>query len=140
MDATAYAGHLRRDGFALADAAEGDLGRAVPSCPGWDLAQLVWHTGEVHHFWEQIASRRLRDRREATAPERPATGELLEWFRSGTERLAETLEHADPAERVWTWAPQKDIAFIQRRNARISPATRALMTLAEQHLTSLTSQ
>jgi LysR family transcriptional regulator, cyn operon transcriptional activator len=30
-------------------------------------------------------------------------------------------------------------AFIQRRNARLSPATRALMTLAEQHLTSLAS-
>jgi DNA-binding transcriptional LysR family regulator len=28
-------------------------------------------------------------------------------------------------------------AFIQRRNARLSPATRALMTLAEQHLTRL---
>jgi hypothetical protein len=28
-------------------------------------------------------------------------------------------------------------AFIRRRNSRISPATRALMTLAEHHLTSL---
>jgi hypothetical protein len=28
-------------------------------------------------------------------------------------------------------------AFIHRRKARLSPATRALMTLAEQHLTSL---
>jgi DNA-binding transcriptional LysR family regulator len=31
-------------------------------------------------------------------------------------------------------------AFIQRRNARLSPATRALMTLAEQHLTSLVNR
>jgi DNA-binding transcriptional LysR family regulator len=30
-------------------------------------------------------------------------------------------------------------AFIQRRNARLSPATRALMTLAEQHLSALRS-
>ena len=29
-------------------------------------------------------------------------------------------------------------AFIRRRNARLSPATRALMTLAEQHLSSIT--
>jgi len=28
-------------------------------------------------------------------------------------------------------------AFIRRRNARLSPATRALMTLAEQHLMAL---
>jgi DNA-binding transcriptional LysR family regulator len=31
----------------------------------------------------------------------------------------------------------EDFAFIRRRNARLSPATRALMTLAEQHLTAL---
>jgi DNA-binding transcriptional LysR family regulator len=31
-------------------------------------------------------------------------------------------------------------AFIQRRNSRLSPATRALMTLAEQHLASLRSR
>jgi LysR family transcriptional regulator, cyn operon transcriptional activator len=31
-------------------------------------------------------------------------------------------------------------AFIQRRNARLSPATRALMTLAEQYLASLTGR
>jgi LysR family cyn operon transcriptional activator len=33
----------------------------------------------------------------------------------------------------------EDFAFIQRRNTRLSPATRALMTLAEQHLASLSS-
>jgi hypothetical protein len=31
-------------------------------------------------------------------------------------------------------------AFIQRRNARLSPATRALMTLAEQHITDLSGR
>ena len=33
----------------------------------------------------------------------------------------------------------EDFAFIRRRNTRLSPATRALMTLAEQHLASLAS-
>jgi DNA-binding transcriptional LysR family regulator len=34
----------------------------------------------------------------------------------------------------------ESFAFIQRRNARVSPATRALMTLAEQHLEMLTRE
>ena len=32
---------------------------------------------------------------------------------------------------------RETFAFIQRRNARLSPATRALMTLAEEHLARL---
>ena len=41
------------------------------------------------------------------------------------------------------WAPMdpplyETFAFIQRRNTRLSPATRALMTLAEEHLAVLT--
>ena len=118
MDAHAYAAHLRRDGFQLADASEGNLERPVPACPGWDVAELVWHIGEVHHFWREVAARALQDPRGYERPARPPNAELLEWFRRGVESLAETLEHADPDQRVWTWAPQKDVAFIQRRMAQ----------------------
>ena len=118
MDAATYADHLRRDGFALADAAEGHLETQVPGCPDWDVAELVWHTGEVHHFWQEVANRGLQDPREAAEARRPPGEELLEWFRKGVERLAETLQYADASRAVWTWAPQKDVAFIQRRMAQ----------------------
>ena len=118
VDARAYAAHLRRDGFDLAGAAEGHLDRPVAACPGWDLAELVWHTGEVHHFWREVVARGLQDPAGSEIPARPSDTALTEWLRRGVESLAETLEHADPHQRVWTWAPQKDIAFVQRRMAQ----------------------
>ncbi|MFN2488502.1 MAG: maleylpyruvate isomerase family mycothiol-dependent enzyme [Actinomycetota bacterium] len=118
MDAKAYAHHLRRDGFQLADVAEGHLDATVPSCPDWKVADLVWHTGEVHDFWGQVAAKGLQDRHEARAPERPSDLELLSWFREGVERLAEILQNTDPAREVWTWSSQKNVGFVQRRMAQ----------------------
>jgi DNA-binding transcriptional LysR family regulator len=58
-----------------------------------------------------------------------------------TRALLEALGYRDRLAAVSLNPPlHETFAFIQRRNARISPATRALMTRAEQHLTSLTSQ
>jgi uncharacterized protein (TIGR03083 family) len=113
-----YADALRRDGDALAAAADGNLELPVPSCPGWDVAGLVWHTGEVHHFWGQVASRRLQRHDDAEPTARPPDEALVEWFRDGVKRLGDVLRNADPTAAVWTWAPQKDIAFIQRRMAQ----------------------
>jgi uncharacterized protein (TIGR03083 family) len=118
VDVRSYTDHLRRDGFALAHAAEGRLGDSVPSCPEWNVADLVWHTGEVHHFWGEIAGRGLRDYHDVRRTERPDDAELLDWFREGVERLAEMLGTADPETEVWTWSPQHDIAWIQRRMAQ----------------------
>ncbi len=118
VDPQAYTDHLRRDGFALADAAEGALGARVPPCPEWNLSELVWHTGAVHDFWGQIARGGLQDPHEARRVERPPDTDLLEWFRRGVERLAEIIETTDPERAVWTWSAQKDVAFIRRRMAQ----------------------
>lgn len=118
MDRHDYLAAIERDGFALARAAQGNLDASVPPCPGWSVADLVWHTGEVHHFWEDVARRRLQDRREAEEPSRPSDKDLVDWYRAGVGHLLETLEAADPSTPVWTWAPRKDIAFIVRRMAQ----------------------
>jgi uncharacterized protein (TIGR03083 family) len=118
LQTSAYLEALRSDGAALARAARGDLGAPVGSCPGWDVAELVWHTAEVHSFWRQIAERSLQDFHDVERVARPGDEELVDSFERGVERLAEVLERADPAGRVWTWAPQKDVAFIQRRMAQ----------------------
>ena len=58
-----------------------------------------------------------------------------------TRALVDVLGYRDRLATVALDPPlHETFAFIQRRNARLSPATRALMTLAEQHLTSLTSR
>jgi uncharacterized protein (TIGR03083 family) len=106
---------LRREGARLAAAAT-DLTMPVPSCPEWTVADLVWHTAEVHDFWRQIASGAEPEAR--VEPERPTDGELLKWYSDGFEEVAELLGALDPAKPAWTWSSQRNVGFIQRRIAQ----------------------
>jgi DNA-binding transcriptional LysR family regulator len=55
-----------------------------------------------------------------------------------TGALLDTLGYRDRLRAVPLEPPMHEaFAFIRRRNTRLSPATRALMTLAEQHLSSI---
>jgi uncharacterized protein (TIGR03083 family) len=130
MDPKEYIAALRREGAALAVAAQGRLGAPVPSCPEWNMSELVWHMGYVHHFWKEIAARRLQDPEGLERPPRPSDDELLAWFADGVEQTAAVLEALDPATPVWTWAPQHDVAFIQRRMAQETAVHRVDAQLA----------
>lgn len=120
MDTDELVGALWRDGLALADAAEeAGLGAAVPSCPGWTVADLVWHTGEVHLFWRTVVAERWTDPSHYVEPERPLGDELVAWYREGVQRTVETLRSADPLAAVWTWAPRGgSVGWVQRRMAQ----------------------
>jgi hypothetical protein len=79
------AGHivaLRRDSNRIASAAEGRLDRIVPSCPGWLVADLVWHVGIVHMFWQMVARGALSGPEAWSEPDRPTNDDLLAWFRT----------------------------------------------------------
>jgi uncharacterized protein (TIGR03083 family) len=112
-----YISAIRRDAEALADAAEDNLRLRVPACPDWSVADLVWHTGEVHHFWSSIAEGLLQDRRDVSPVSRPPDADLIPWFRQKSWVIADVLDRTDPSARVWTWAAQKDVGFIRRRMA-----------------------
>ena len=115
-----YPGAVRRDGLALAAAAEtGGPSAPIVGCPGWDLAELVWHLTEVHYFWAEIVARQLRDPRTVAPLERPERyPALLARYRTGVERLAHVLAAADPATPLWTWSHQKDAGFVIRHQAQ----------------------
>ncbi len=117
MDRAFYLESTRRDGSVLAEAAEGNLTRRVPSCPDWAVADLVWHTGEVHRFWTTVAERRVADPNEVEEITRPADDEVIAWYRAGLDHLLAVLAGLDPQTSVWTWAPQKNVGFIVRRMA-----------------------
>jgi uncharacterized protein (TIGR03083 family) len=130
MEPKEYVAALRREGAALAAAAEGRLESTVPSCPEWTVADLVWHVGNVHHFWREVTERRLQDPEAVTRPPRPSDGELVGWFASGVEQAAAVLESTDPMTPVWTWAPRRDVGFIQRRMAQETAVHRVDAELA----------
>jgi len=115
-----------------------DLAARVPSCPDWNLAQLLRHVGGVHRWIEEIVRTR------ATGPasdegarqlsgrvdENPAV--LAEWLTEGAARLAATLREAGPDAPVWTPVPRGPAtpAFYARRMAHETAIHRADATLA----------
>jgi uncharacterized protein (TIGR03083 family) len=51
-------------------------------------------------------------------PARRPDEELLGYLAAQNAELETVLAGADPAARVWTWAPQQDVAFVLRRQAQ----------------------
>ena len=123
MRATDHLATLQHADRRFADAAtEAVLARGwrapVPGCPGWSLADLVWHLAEVQHFWAWVVRTRASDPSAYAAPQRHPDDELLGYLDAQSAELETALAGADPAERVWTWAPQQDVAFVLRRQAQ----------------------
>ena len=111
-----YMGSLQRDCAEMAEVATGSMDAPVPGCPDWDVRKLLKHAGLVLHFWTEIAENQLQDRRDVRRGRAPDEDEmLLTWFNEVSNHSAEVLGAADPATQVWTWAPRKDVGFIQRR-------------------------
>ena len=103
----------------LADAARDNLDAEVEHCPGWRVADLVWHVTEVHWFWKTIAAGTLQQPPdEALRPQREPVERLVPAFLAGAADLVDTLRAADQSAAVWTWAPQRDIAFITRHQVQ----------------------
>ena len=120
MELSGYLPVLRRVDARFADvAAEAVLARGwaapVPGCPGWTLADLVWHLASVQHFWAWVVRSRAADPGGYAGPDRRPDDELLAWAGARSADLETALHGADPAERVWTWAPRQDVAFVLRR-------------------------
>jgi uncharacterized protein (TIGR03083 family) len=90
----------------------------VSGCPGWTLADLVWHLAEVQHFWTWVVRTRAQDPSAYVAPVRHPVDELLGYGMAQSAELEAVLAGADPSERVWTWAPRQDVGFVLRRQTQ----------------------
>jgi uncharacterized protein (TIGR03083 family) len=112
-----YLSSLANDGEKFAQAAEKDLGAEVPSCPGWTAAELVWHLTEAHYFWRSIAEGALQDYKQVDDIPRPPDHELVDMYRSNLALTVDVLRRTDRETSVWTWSPEKNVAWIRRRMA-----------------------
>jgi uncharacterized protein (TIGR03083 family) len=109
-----YTKNLRADGDKMARAAARDLDAHVPSCPEWNVAKLVIHTGQ-HHRWVANAVRGG-----GAEPERPGKpglrgDDLIEWFRSGWQKLADLLDASADETPAWSWSGDNRVGFWRRR-------------------------
>jgi hypothetical protein len=87
-----HLGALVRSGAALGEAAAAaGLDARVPTCPAWDVTELVVHQGMVHRW----AAANLRGERDhdtaASQAEGKAAATLLDWYSALVETSAEPV-------------------------------------------------
>jgi uncharacterized protein (TIGR03083 family) len=118
METAEFIATLRREGVRLADAARSaGLDAPVPPCPGWQVRDLLAHTGAVHRWATgYVVERRMR--REPWDPTAPGDPELVDWYRGTHERLTDALAAAPTDLDCWYFlAATSPLAFWARRQA-----------------------
>jgi uncharacterized protein (TIGR03083 family) len=108
----------------MATAAErAGLGAPVPSCPGWQVRDLLRHQGFVHRWAGRFVREGLLDpvpepsEAEMLAAD-PPDPQLLDWFRVGHADLTDALRSASADLQCWTFLPAPSpLAFWARRQA-----------------------
>lgn len=119
METSDFLSALARDGVAFADAcAAAGLGTPVQACPGWSVADLLWHLSEVHHFWRTIVGDQRDTWEGYEQPPRPADGDLDAFYRAGLAVTLQVLGAAHPEQPNWTWASDNSAGFVIRRMAQ----------------------
>ena len=115
-----YLGHLARESALFGHAIDGAARDApVPPCPSWTADDLLWHLGEVQWFWGTIVRERTDAQgAEAAKPARPeGRAALMDFYLSASAALGSALAAARPEDPAWTWAEDKTVGFIIRRQA-----------------------
>lgn len=103
MEVSDHLAALQHDGDLLGAAAEqAGLTAAVPSCPSWQVRDLLRHIGYVHRW----AAGYVVEQRKERLPDRPGEPELLaggppdtgllDWYRAGHAALVTALTEAAP--------------------------------------------
>ncbi|GGS08262.1 hypothetical protein GCM10010252_54170 [Streptomyces aureoverticillatus] len=119
METAEYIEILDREGTLTADAAEGaGLDAAVPTCPGWQVRDLLRHTGMVHRWAAGFVADAQPTFRPWQEPGELDGAALHDWFREGHAQLVATLRGAPADVQCWTFLPAPSpLAFWARRQA-----------------------
>jgi uncharacterized protein (TIGR03083 family) len=105
----------------------------VPSCPGWDVAKLLSHTGITHRWAATIVATRATRPVSSRAldvglPDDPAG--YPQWLASGAAPLLSALRDAGPHTPVWSFAGQGASGWWARRMLHETTVHRADAELA----------
>ncbi|WP_089105843.1 maleylpyruvate isomerase family mycothiol-dependent enzyme [Streptomyces hyaluromycini] len=112
---------LDREGRLLAAAAlEAGLDAPVPTCPDWQVRDLLRHTGTVHRWAAGVVADAETSPRAFPDPPDIDDTELVTWYREGHRLLVDTLDGAPQDMTCWTFHPapvSSPLAFWLRRQA-----------------------
>ena len=121
MDVAQHITAVDQEGKLFAEAAgRSGLDRTVPSCPGWDVRDLVRHLGMIH-LWAagHVAHPHDEPDYESEAEEHadfarqwptlgifwPPDADLIDWYRRTNANLVDALDAASPDLEAWTFLP-----------------------------------
>jgi uncharacterized protein (TIGR03083 family) len=123
VEIAAHVDALEQDGALLADAADAaGLTASVPTCPGWQVRDLVRHQAYVHEwaagYVTGLPTVSNEDDEQAVLARGPDDAELIGAYRSGHAALVAALRAADPDLDCPTFLPAPSpLAFWARRQA-----------------------
>ena len=128
-----YLDSLRSDAERMLVLAEQGLDVASCTCPGWTVADVLVHTGQVYRH--KVAN--MRTMAPAEVPETaPGREELLEWFRASLAELVAELVERGPDAPSSTWFPgDQTVGFWYRRMAQETAVHRTDVEAALEDLT-----
>lgn len=118
MDFAEHLRTIRSEGEALGAVSAADLTVRVPSCPDWDVAGLVGHTGWVHRWVTMILEAPPGEKVSAReVPTAPAGAAVLDWYAEGLAALGAAFDRADPDAPRHTFVGPRDTRWWARRLA-----------------------
>jgi uncharacterized protein (TIGR03083 family) len=129
LESSQYLDAVQREADQLVGAAErAGFDAPIPSCPDWDVAELLGHMGRVYRWCAACveANDLVSPHDLPRVPERDAR---VVWVQDGVTRVLDVLDRpaGDPA---WTWAPNGTVGFWQRRQAHETAVHRVDAELA----------
>ncbi|MFA7752919.1 maleylpyruvate isomerase family mycothiol-dependent enzyme [Streptomyces sp. NRRL B-2790] len=121
METAEFLQTLDREGRLLAAAAaRAGTDAKVPTCPEWQVGDLLRHTGAVHRWAAAfVADGHTAPRPLGDAPDLDGA-ELVAWYRDSHRLLVDTLDAAPADVECWTFHPApcpSPLAFWTRRQA-----------------------
>jgi uncharacterized protein (TIGR03083 family) len=106
----------------------------VPSCPGWNMNQLLKHVGRGHRWSAQIiAERRLDEldpRKVHGGKPPPDPDGAVDWLNEGAQLVIDAVDHVGPEIKVWTFIGPKPAGWWIRRRVHEATVHRADAVLA----------
>ncbi len=116
---------LQTNGITFIDlVSNADHELTIASCPGWTVADLAYHQGEVWNFWSRIIADGVTDRTALKLIDTPRKLDgplLIDWLATTHNALHSALVDAPLAQPAWTWTgANRDAAWVRRRMAQES--------------------
>jgi uncharacterized protein (TIGR03083 family) len=111
---------LHGDGIAFIELIAGsDPSTNIPACPGWSLADLAHHQGEVWNFWAHVVAEGISDRgllRTIAVPPRIEGDQQTQSLNASLTALHTALAEAGTDREVWTWTgANRTSGWVRRR-------------------------